>query len=170
MNKITLVGTITKDVIFGGGDIRRPTHVSIAVENEFRSDNKDDFINLIAWNETAVKACRFGKGSYIEIEGRIVPDSYMKGEQRIYTLDLQITSISSPRKVKGAYKLPSEDLINKNSELIEAYRNSKKGNVEGNNNSSQPQKEFNPYPEKDSTDSSISNEKYNYEKAEDLPF
>lgn len=169
MNKIILVGTITKDVTFGGGDTKRPTQVSLAVENEFRSDNKDDFINLIAWNETAVKACRFGKGSYVEIEGRIVPDSYMKGEQRIYTQNLQITSIRSPRKVKGAYKRPSEDLIAKNLGLVEAFRASKKGNVEG-NNSSQPQQEFNPYPENDNNGSNLNDEKHTYGEEDNLPF
>ncbi|MBG9732277.1 hypothetical protein ABD87_22900 [Lysinibacillus sphaericus] len=170
MNKIILVGTVTKDVIFGGGNIKRPTQITIAVENEIRSDNKDEFINLIAWNETAVKVCRFGKGSYVEIEGRIAPDSYTKGEQRIYTQNLQITSIRSPRKVKEAFKSPSEELIAKNLELIEAYRASKNGYVGGNNNSSQPQQEFNPYPDNNGNGSNVNGERHTYENEENLPF
>lgn len=166
MNKFTLVGTVTKDVIFGGGDIKRPTQVSLAVENEFKSD-KDDFIDVIAWNENAVRACRFGKGSYVEVEGVIVPNSYEKNGQRVYTVNLQVTSIKSPRKVKGAYKKPSDELIAQNKDLIDSYKAIKQQAKEskGTDNDgaksqttyqqptyqnpqpqTQPQQEFNPYP------------------------
>ena len=140
MNKFTLVGTVTKDIIFGNGDIKRPTIISLAVEHRYQSD-KDDFFEIVTWNDVAIHACRIGKGSYIEVEGILVPNSYEKDGKRIYTLQPQAQYIHVPRKVKGAYKKPSDEVIAQNEPLIAQYKSSKKQqnantiNQNGNNNS-----------------------------------
>jgi len=78
MNKVILIGRITKDL-----ELRKTTtnlavcKFTLAVRKRFSQNNEVDFINCVAWRKTAenlVKYCR--KGSQIAVEGSITTNVY----------------------------------------------------------------------------------------------
>ena len=86
MNKVCLVGRITKDptceyVNTSNGSVAR-SRFTIAVDRGFVSGNQDgkntaDFITVVAWRKQAENLAKFQKkGNQIAVEGRIQVDSY----------------------------------------------------------------------------------------------
>lgn len=78
MNKVILMGRLTKDV-----EMRQtPTGVSvarftIAINRRFSKEGQADFINCIAWRQTAEFISRyFGKGNMIAVVGSLQSRSW----------------------------------------------------------------------------------------------
>ena len=72
MNKVILMGRLTRDVDFksyGNGDV---AHTGLAVNRRFSKDNSADFFNLTAFGKIAGVLSRYcHKGSKILVEGRL---------------------------------------------------------------------------------------------------
>ena len=92
MNKVILMGRLTKDV-----DIRTSGEMvigkfSIAVDRKFKKENEPtaDFLNCVAFQSTAENISKFfSKGSKIAIVGHIQTGSYTNREgQKVYTTDI----------------------------------------------------------------------------------
>lgn len=92
MNKVILMGRLTKDV-----DIRTSGEMvigkfSIAVDRKFKKENEPtaDFLNCVAFKSTAENISKFfSKGSKIAIVGHIQTGSYTNREgQKVYTTDI----------------------------------------------------------------------------------
>jgi single-strand DNA-binding protein len=86
MNKVCLVGRITKDptceyVNTSNGSVAR-SRFTIAVDRSFVSGNQDgkntaDFITVVAWRKQAENLAKFQKkGNQIAVDGRLQVDSY----------------------------------------------------------------------------------------------
>ena len=86
MNKVCLVGRITKDptceyVNTSNGSVAR-SRFTIAVDRSFNAGNQDgkataDFITVVAWRKQAENLAKFQKkGNQIAVDGRIQVDSY----------------------------------------------------------------------------------------------
>ena len=86
MNKVCLVGRITKDptceyVNTSNGSVAR-SRFTIAVDRSFASGNQDgkntaDFITVVAWRKQAENLAKFQKkGNQIAVDGRLQVDSY----------------------------------------------------------------------------------------------
>lgn len=97
MNKVILMGRITKDieVRYTAGD--KPTAVArytLAVKRQFHRDGEQDtdFINCVAFGRQAEFAEKYFKqGTKIVISGRIQTGSYTNREGRkVYTTDIVI--------------------------------------------------------------------------------
>lgn len=100
MNKVCLLGTLTKDV-----DIRyTPSNVAVAkftialkrdVKNK-EGNYDSDFINCLAYNQLAeVISKYFKKGNRILIEGRIQTGSYENAnKEKIYTTDVVVEKMN----------------------------------------------------------------------------
>lgn len=97
MNKIILMGNLTKDVEVrytqSGKAVAR---VGIAVRRPF-SKEKDatDFFNLVAWDKTAEFFGRYlAKGSKVLIEGRLQNNDYTdKNGVKRYTVDVIVENV-----------------------------------------------------------------------------
>lgn len=86
MNKVLLVGRITKDVEIKMTSNQTPyCNFTLAVERRFKDANGQrqvDFINCVAWKQTATFIQQyFKKGSRIGIEGNIQTRSYEDKDQ-----------------------------------------------------------------------------------------
>ena len=86
MNKVCLVGRITKDptceyVNTSNGSVAR-SRFTIAVDRSFVAGNQDgkntaDFITVVAWRKQAENLAKFQKkGNQIAVDGRLQVDSY----------------------------------------------------------------------------------------------
>lgn len=95
MNKVELVGRLTKDVSInmsnGGTSIARFT---IACDRRFKTEGQPtaDFISCIAFGKTAEFIEKyFSKGMRIGVSGRIQTGSYDNNEgKKVYTTDVVI--------------------------------------------------------------------------------
>lgn len=86
MNKVCLVGRITKDptceyVNTSNGSVAR-SRFTIAVDRSFVAGNQDgkntaDFITVVAWRKQAENLAKFQKkGNQIAVDGRLQVDNY----------------------------------------------------------------------------------------------
>ena len=83
MNKVILIGRLTKDPIPGNNNCK----FTVAV-NRFKK-GEADFIQCTAFGKTAeVITGYMQKGSQIALEGRIQTGSYEKNGQKIFTTDV----------------------------------------------------------------------------------
>jgi single-strand DNA-binding protein len=96
MNKVTLIGRLTKDpeirTAQSGTTVAR---YSLAVQRAFKNANgqqEADFINCVAFGKTGEFAEKYlHKGTKIAVNGRIQTGSYTnKDGQKVYTTDIVI--------------------------------------------------------------------------------
>lgn len=94
MNKVILVGRITKDIELKGTDTK-VTHFCVACQRDFKDKDGNygaDFINCVAFGKNAEFIAKyFSKGSMIGISGRINTGNYTnKDGQKVYTTDVMV--------------------------------------------------------------------------------
>lgn len=110
MNKVNLIGRLTKDAELQQAGENNYARFTLAVNRKFKNANDEyeaDFINCVAWNKTAELICEyFKKGSEIGVSGRIQTGSYDdKDGNKRYTTDVvveEITFIGSKKESKPA--------------------------------------------------------------------
>lgn len=92
MNRIILMGRLTKDVETRGEDTNMVARYTLAVDRKYKRDDSDnvDFIPCIAFGKGAEFAEKYlKKGTKIVVSGRIQTGSYTnKDGQKIYTTDV----------------------------------------------------------------------------------
>ena len=98
MNKVCLIGRITKDIEIRYTSSNIPSvRFTLAVNRTFSNQNGEreaDFINCIAWRNQAENMNKYvSKGSLVAVEGRIQTGSYEKDGQRVYTTDVVADSV-----------------------------------------------------------------------------
>lgn len=90
MNKVILMGRLTKDpeIRTGNTQVARYT---LAVDRRFsNSEEKTDFINIVAFGKSAEFAEKYlKKGTKVLVTGRIQTGSYTdKDNKKVYTTDI----------------------------------------------------------------------------------
>jgi single-strand DNA-binding protein len=95
MNKVILIGRLTKDPDFRQGDNSSSARFALAVQRNFKDKDGNygaDFINCVAFGKKAEFISKyFHKGSQIAISGRINTGSYTnKDGQKVYTTDVAV--------------------------------------------------------------------------------
>ena len=95
MNKVELIGRITRDLEVRTGDSTSILNFNVAVQRDFKDkDGKygADFINCVAFGKQAEFVSNyFKKGSQIALVGRIQTGNYTNKEKKtIYTTDVVI--------------------------------------------------------------------------------
>lgn len=105
MNKVLLIGRITKDPEIKQTTNTRIINFNLAVERDFKSDNGEkqaDFISCVAYNYQADFISRYvKKGDKISIEGRITTGSYKRADSStVYTVDVTVEKVEqlTPRQ------------------------------------------------------------------------
>lgn len=93
MNKVMLVGRLTKDVeLKFTPNQTQFCGFTVAVDRKFKDANgqrQADFINCVAWKQTAVFIQKyFKKGNRIGIAGSIQTRSYEKDGQKVFITEV----------------------------------------------------------------------------------
>lgn len=89
MNKVILMGRLTRDVEVKDGDTKVGRY-SLAVDRRFTKEKETDFINCVCFGKAAEFAEKYlKKGTKVVVTGRIQTGSYTnKDGQKIYTTDV----------------------------------------------------------------------------------
>lgn len=95
MNNVSLIGRLTKDpdlkTTQSGLSVCRFT---VAVDRPYSKEKKTDFINCLAWRQTADFICKyFAKGQRIALIGSIQTGSYEKDGSKVYTTEVNVSSV-----------------------------------------------------------------------------
>lgn len=90
MNKVILIGRITKDVElkYTPGSGKAVTNITLACDKFVNGEKQADFIPVVVWDKNAENLANFqGKGSKIAVYGRLQTRSYddKNGEKRFVT-------------------------------------------------------------------------------------
>lgn len=92
MNKVILMGRLTRDPEMRGEGTQAVTRYSLAVDRRFsrNDENNTDFINIVAFGKSGEFAQKyFKKGTKVLVTGRIQTGSYTnKDGQKVYTTDV----------------------------------------------------------------------------------
>lgn len=114
MNKVILMGRLTRDPsIYGEGD-KLVAKFSLAVDRTYsKEDAKTDFINIVAFTKKAeFTEKHLKKGTKIAISGRIQTGSYIKDGQTVYTTDVVAEDIEFAESKKDGDSAPAENKDN----------------------------------------------------------
>ena len=97
MNKVILLGRLTKDSEVRYSGQTAIAKGSIAVDRRFKKEGEQtaDFISYVAFGKTAEFLERYGKkGTKFAVEGRIQTGSFTNKEgQKVYTTDVVIEAV-----------------------------------------------------------------------------
>ena len=117
MNKVFLIGRITKDVELRHSQ-KGVANVSftLAVDRQFKDVNGEkltDFINCVAWNKQAEFLARYViKGNMLAIDGRLQTRSYVNNQnQTVYVTEVICDSLQNltPRPKEETKQDPMEE-------------------------------------------------------------
>lgn len=113
MNKVVLIGRLTKDIELRETQNGHKTcSFGIAVD---RGKGKDgtrytDYPNIVAWNKVAELCARYlHKGDKVGVDGSIQTRSYEKNGQRVYVTEVMANSIEflTPKGLQVAEPQPT---------------------------------------------------------------
>lgn len=91
MNKVILMGRLTKDVEARGEDDKKVARYSLAVDRKYSKgeEKQADFINIVVFGKGAEFAEKYlKKGTKVVVTGRIQTGSYEKDGKKVYTTDV----------------------------------------------------------------------------------
>lgn len=100
LNKVIIMGRLTRDP-----EMRQTTsgvtmcRFSVAVDRQFKNqqtgEREADFINCVAWRQTAEFISRyFHKGNMILVEGNLRNDNYEKDGVKHYSMNVYVDNVS----------------------------------------------------------------------------
>jgi single-strand DNA-binding protein len=122
MNKVTLMGRLTKDpeLRYGSTNNTAIVKFTIAVDRKYSKDNEErqaDFISCTAFGKTAEFVnSYFTKGRQMALSGRINTGSYEKEGQKFYTTDVIAEDIyftgSKKDNESSGFRSSSEEMSN----------------------------------------------------------
>lgn len=92
MNKVILMGRLTKDPELRTSGETKVARYTLAVDRRFSKDEQADFINIVCFGKSAEFAEKyFKKGMKVLVTGRIQTGSYENKEgQKVYTFDVVV--------------------------------------------------------------------------------
>ena len=126
MNKVILMGRITKDPDVRSNGDSTVTRFSLAVDRRYKKDNETaDFIGCVAFGKTAEfieKYCH--KGTKLVVTGRIQTGNYTNKEgQKVYTTDVIVEECEFAESKKASEsnepkeEKPDDDFANVDEDL-----------------------------------------------------
>ena len=119
MNKVTILGRITKDLELKNAGETSVIKFNLAVNRRFVKQGEErqaDFINCTAFGKTADTMCKFlSKGRQIAIEGRLQTGSYTNKEGvKVFTTDVIVDGFyfaDSNKKDDDGFHCPTIDEV-----------------------------------------------------------
>lgn len=96
INRVVLVGRLTKDPNFNEGNVPN-AKFTLAVNRPFKNKNGEqeaDFINVVAFRRQAENVNNYlSKGQLAGVDGRIQTRSYEKNGQRVFVTEVVADSV-----------------------------------------------------------------------------
>jgi len=122
MNRVILIGRLTKDPEIRTSGNYTIASFSIAVDRKFKRDGEPeaDFFNCTAFNKTAEfveKYCK--KGTKMVVEGRVQNDNYEKDGVKHYGVKIMVDSLEFAES-KSASSTPSTKVEVTGDEFVDA--------------------------------------------------
>lgn len=120
MNKLIMLGRLTRENAVSGEENSKVVRNTLAVQRSFK--NKDgnyetDFIPIVAWGKTGdFLEKHFKKGDAIVIDGSMRSGSYEKDGKTIYTLECNVNNIEFSLSRKTDENTNSEKSDNDNND------------------------------------------------------
>lgn len=95
INNVVLVGRLTKDVELRKTQTNKSTcNFTLAVDRRFSQNKEADFINCIAWNQSADFLSQYaGKGAIVSVEGRMQTRNYDGTNGKVYVTEVVADSV-----------------------------------------------------------------------------
>lgn len=111
MNRVILIGRLTKDAEVRYSNDKAVGRYTLAVDRKYSKDKETDFITCVAFGKSAEFAEKYLiKGMKICIEGRIQTGSYTnKDGNKVYTTDVIVESQEFVESKKSDEPKPSDD-------------------------------------------------------------
>jgi single-strand DNA-binding protein len=122
MNRVILIGRLTKDPEIRTSGNYTIASFSLAVDRKYKRDGEPeaDFFNCTAFNKTAEfieKYCK--KGTKMVVEGRIQNDNYEKDGVKHYGVKIMVDSLEFAES-KSASSAPSTKVEVTGDEFVDA--------------------------------------------------
>lgn len=122
MNRVILIGRLTKDPEIRTSGNYTIASFGIAVDRKFKRDGEPeaDFFNCTAFNKTAEfveKYCK--KGTKMVVEGRVQNDNYEKDGVKHYGVKIMVDSLEFAES-KSASSTPSVKVEATGDEFVDA--------------------------------------------------
>ena len=122
MNRVILIGRLTKDPEIRTSGNYTIASFNIAVDRKFKRDGEPetDFFNCTAFNKTAEfveKYCK--KGTKMVVEGRIQNDNYEKDGVKHYGVKIMVDSLEFAES-KSTKNTPSTKVETTGDEFVDA--------------------------------------------------
>lgn len=118
MNKVILMGRLTRDPEVRQSGDTVVARFSLAVDRRFKKDGDQtaDFINCVAFGKTGEFIAKYAhKGTKFVIEGRIQTGSYTnKDGQKVYTTDVVVEQVEFAESKSSADGNTTNNTANSN--------------------------------------------------------
>ena len=115
MNKVILIGRLTKDTELRTNGNATVCRFSVAVDRAWKKEGEPtaDFISCVAFGKTAEFVDKyFGKGSKIVLEGEWRTGSYTnKDGQKVYTNDCVVSRVEFGESKKESAPAQNDDFM-----------------------------------------------------------
>lgn len=130
MNKVILIGNITKDL-----DLRKTQsnksviEFSVAINMGYGDNKVTEYVNIVAWEKLAERIAQYcKKGHKVAVEGQIKTDSYEKNGQKQYKTYVVANNVEflQPRETT----MQQTTLTGDGKDLMGHYDNSPKITIE----------------------------------------
>ena len=112
MNKVVLLGRLTKDIEIRQAGTTDVARFTLAVNRPFKKD-ETDFLNCVAFGKTAETLEKYvKKGQQLAINGRIQVSNYEKDGEKRYSTDIVVEGfdfISAGHKEESAPRQQAND-------------------------------------------------------------
>lgn len=122
MNKVILIGRLTKDPEIRTSGNYTIASFSLAVDRKYKREGEAeaDFFNCTAFNKTAEFAEKYcKKGTKMVVEGRVQNDNYEKDGVKHYGVKIMVDSLEFAES-KGASSTPSAKVEVTGDEFVDA--------------------------------------------------
>lgn len=127
MNKVILMGRLTRDPEVRMSGDTAVARFSLAVDRRFKKDGEQtaDFINCVAFGKTGEFIEKYGrKGTKFVVEGRIQTGSYTnKDGQKVYTTDVVVEQVEFAESKSSADCDATNNTANSNAPTDTSFMN-----------------------------------------------
>lgn len=127
MNKVILMGRLTRDPEVRMSGDTAVARFSLAVDRRFKKDGEQtaDFISCVAFGKTGEFIEKYGrKGTKFVVEGRIQTGSYTnKDGQKVYTTDVVVEQVEFAESKSSADGNTTNNTANSNAPTDTSFMN-----------------------------------------------
>ena len=127
MNKVILMGRLTRDPEVRMSGDTAVARFSLAVDRRFKKDGEQtaDFINCVAFGKTGEFIEKYGrKGTKFVVDGRIQTGSYTnKDGQKVYTTDVVVEQVEFAESKASADGNTANNTSNSNTPTDTGFMN-----------------------------------------------